>query len=82
MSGLRFARTCYRHLAGWLGVAIRDRLLERDLLREDGIVVSVRSVPAGQHSFIMGAGRVPEVDEAIQQMGRWLRSKLGLAALV
>ena len=28
------------------------------------------SVPEGQHSFIMGAGRVPEVDEAIEQMGR------------
>ncbi|MDQ1717186.1 MAG: hypothetical protein QOE89_1139, partial [Pseudonocardiales bacterium] len=31
---------------------------------------------------ILGAGRVPEVDAAIQEMGRWLRSKLGLAALV
>jgi DNA-binding transcriptional ArsR family regulator len=37
LSGLRFARTCYRHLAGRLGVAIRGRLLERELLREDGI---------------------------------------------
>jgi epsilon-lactone hydrolase len=40
--------------------------------------VHVRSVPAGQHSFIMGAGRVPEVDEAITEMGGWLRSILGL----
>ena len=39
----------------------------------DGIV---RSVEAGQHSFIMGAGRVPEVDQAITEMGGWLRSKL------
>jgi acetyl esterase/lipase len=46
-----------------------------------GVDVSLRSVPAGQHSFIMGAGRVPEVDEAIQEMGRWLRSKLGVRAL-
>ena len=46
-----------------------------------GVDVSLRSVPAGQHSFIMGAGRVPEVDEAIQEMGRWLRSRLGLPAL-
>jgi epsilon-lactone hydrolase len=46
-----------------------------------GVDVSSRSVPAGQHSFIMGAGRVPEVDEAIQEMGRWLRSKLTLPAL-
>jgi monoterpene epsilon-lactone hydrolase len=47
-----------------------------------GVDVSLRSVPAGQHSFILGAGRVPEVDEAIQEMGWWLRSKLGLALLV
>jgi len=47
-----------------------------------GVDVSLRSVPAGQHSFIMGAGRVPEVDEAIQEMGRWLRSRLGLAMSV
>jgi acetyl esterase/lipase len=40
--------------------------------------VLVRSVPAGQHSFIVAAGRVPEVDHAIAEMGSWLRSKLGL----
>jgi acetyl esterase/lipase len=40
--------------------------------------VLVRSVPAGQHSFIVAAGRVPEVDHAITEMGNWLRSKLGL----
>ena len=40
--------------------------------------VTLRSVPAGQHSFIIGAGRVPEADEAIAEMGAWLRSKLGL----
>jgi len=32
---LRFARTCYDHLAGELGVALTDALLERDILRED-----------------------------------------------
>jgi acetyl esterase/lipase len=40
--------------------------------------VTLRSVPAGQHSFIIGAGRVPEVDQAVAEMGAWLRSKLGL----
>jgi epsilon-lactone hydrolase len=40
--------------------------------------VLVRPVPAGQHSFIVAAGRVPEVDRAITEMGSWLRSKLGL----
>ena len=43
--------------------------------------VSVHSLPEGQHNFILGAGRVPEVDQAIEEIGRWLRSKLGLAAL-
>ena len=34
-------------------------------------------MPEGQHSFILAAGRVPEVDHAIQQMGHWLRQHLG-----
>jgi epsilon-lactone hydrolase len=38
----------------------------------------LRSVQGGQHSFIMGAGRVPEVDDAITEMGEWLRRKLRL----
>jgi acetyl esterase/lipase len=40
--------------------------------------VLLRSVPAGQHSFIVAAGRVPEVDHAIAEMGSWLRAKLAL----
>ncbi|HEY4041851.1 MAG TPA: alpha/beta hydrolase fold domain-containing protein [Rhodopila sp.] len=40
--------------------------------------VLLRSVSGGQHSFIVAAGRVPEVDQAIAEMGSWLRSKLGL----
>ena len=39
------------------------------------------AVHAGQHSFIIGAGRVPEVDQAIAEMGGWLRSRLGLLVL-
>jgi acetyl esterase/lipase len=46
-----------------------------------GVEVSLESVPGGQHSFILGGGRVPEVDDAIAGMGRWLRAKFGLAAL-
>ena len=49
--------------------------------KEAGVDVSLHSLPEGQHNFILGAGRVPEVDEAIEVIGRWLRSKLGLAAL-
>jgi epsilon-lactone hydrolase len=44
--------------------------------------IVLRSVPAGQHSFIVAAGRVPEVDDAITEMGSWLRSKLGLGERV
>lgn len=43
--------------------------------------VSLHSLPEGQHSFIWGAGRVPEADQAIEEIGAWLRSKLGQAAL-
>ncbi len=46
-----------------------------------GVEVSLHAVPEMQHSFIFLAGRVPEVNEAIEEMGRWLRSKLGLPAL-
>ncbi|MGW0844812.1 alpha/beta hydrolase [Streptomyces sp. NPDC002787] len=41
------------------------------------ITSEVHPMPEGQHSFILGAGRVPEVDQAIQQMGQWLRRHLG-----
>jgi epsilon-lactone hydrolase len=44
--------------------------------------VLVRAVPAGQHSMVpLGAGWVPEVNAAIAEIGDWLPSKLGLAAL-
>ncbi len=39
--------------------------------------VLVREVEGGQHSFIIGAGRVPEVDAAIAEIGAWLQKKLG-----
>lgn len=38
-----------------------------------GNVVLLRPVPAGQPSFIVAAGRVPEVDHAIAEMGSWRR---------
>ncbi|OBI12633.1 alpha/beta hydrolase [Mycobacterium sp. E2327] len=50
--------------------------------KEAGNDVLVRRVDEGQHSFIMGAGRVDEVDRAIAEMGRWLRSVLGLQTAV
>jgi len=49
--------------------------------KDAGVEVSVHSLPDGQHNFIWGAGRVPEADQAIEEIGGWLRSKLALAAL-
>src|SRR6266436_824879 len=47
--------------------------------KDAGVDVTLRSLAEGQHNFILGAGRVPEVDRAIEEIARWLRSKLGLA---
>ncbi|MFF2510268.1 alpha/beta hydrolase [Streptomyces sp. NPDC058086] len=33
-------------------------------------------VLGGQHSYVFGAGRVPEVDAAITQIGAWVREKI------
>jgi acetyl esterase/lipase len=44
--------------------------------KDAGVDVDLHSVSEGQHNFILGAGRVPEVDKAIEQMGQWLRSRL------
>jgi acetyl esterase/lipase len=49
--------------------------------KDAGVDVTLRSLPEGQHNFILGAGRVPEVDRAIEEIGRWLRLKLGLRSL-
>jgi monoterpene epsilon-lactone hydrolase len=46
--------------------------------RAAGVDVSLTAVPEMQHSFIFLAGRVPEVNQAIGEMGVWLRRKLGL----
>ncbi|MFD9513385.1 alpha/beta hydrolase fold domain-containing protein [Streptomyces mirabilis] len=60
----------YEALAGE-GAGFGRRLADFKILSE------VRPLPEGQHSFILGAGRVPEVDRAIEQMGQWLRRHLG-----
>ncbi|WP_232005302.1 alpha/beta hydrolase [Mycobacterium sp. 852002-53434_SCH5985345] len=43
--------------------------------------VLARAVADAQHSFIVAAGRVPEVDAAISEIGAWLRSHLSLATV-
>ena len=46
--------------------------------RAVGVDLELRSLPEGQHNFFLGAGRVPEIDAAVVEMGAWLRSKIGL----
>ena len=46
--------------------------------RAAGVDLELRSLPGGQHNFFLGAGRVPEIDAAVAEMGAWLRSKIGL----
>ncbi|MGP3963478.1 alpha/beta hydrolase [Nonomuraea sp. 3N208] len=63
---------------------------ERELLVGDGaefgrrladfkVTSEVDPTPEGQHSFVVGAGRVPEMGQAIEQIGQWLRRHLGLS---
>lgn len=46
-----------------------------------GVQMDIRALPHGQHNFILGAGRVPEINVAIEDMATWLRSNLNLPAL-
>jgi epsilon-lactone hydrolase len=55
---------------------LRNFPIQLTSVREYARQMTVPSVPEGQHNFILGAGRVPEVDEAIERMGQWIRSRL------
>ncbi|WP_406390665.1 alpha/beta hydrolase [Streptomyces sp. NBC_00882] len=44
-------------------------------LKDAGIDTATVVVPGGQHSYVYGAGRVPEVDAAIARIGAWVREK-------
>lgn len=47
---LRFARTCYDHLAGWLGVAIAETCVSRTLVSDESGVMILTE--AGRRYFI------------------------------
>jgi DNA-binding transcriptional ArsR family regulator len=49
MGSLGYARTCYGHLAGWLGVRITDSLEEKGFIRRDAKTYSV--TPEGRAWF-------------------------------
>ena len=74
MAVSRQAHECAEFLADD-GAALGRRLADFKVTSE------VHAMPEGQHSFIRararGAGRVPEADRVIQQLGRWLRRHLG-----
>jgi acetyl esterase/lipase len=48
-----------------------------ELATKQGAAVEGHVLEEGQHSFVLAAGRVPEVDAAIRDMGAWLRGTLG-----
>src|SRR5262245_11627310 len=48
--------------------------------QDAGVDVSLHALPEGQHNFILGAGRVPEVDRAIEGIGAWLRTRFAASA--
>lgn len=45
-SGIKYCRSCYDHLAGYVGVQLNNRLLEEKILRAEGTEYSV--TPKGQ----------------------------------
>ncbi|MEV0643234.1 alpha/beta hydrolase [Streptomyces sp. NPDC050619] len=44
-------------------------------VKDAGIDTTTVVFPGGQHSYVYGAGRVPEADAAIAQIGAWVREK-------
>jgi monoterpene epsilon-lactone hydrolase len=57
-----------------------DAIAFADRARAAGVEIDLRVLAHGQHNFILGAGRVPEIDAAVLEMATWLRVKLGLTA--
>lgn len=65
-AALRRARSCYDHLAGRLGVAVTEALLQHDaLIRTDGVAGTVRangdrlSAPVREHPYELGPNAEP-----------------------
>lgn len=79
-TGLAFARSCYDHLAGRLGVALHDRLVELDAVHPDTAAVT----PAGRE-LLVGLG-VPVTPESSRPLVRpcldWSQRRHHLAGTV
>jgi epsilon-lactone hydrolase len=81
------ANPLYAELAGLPPVLIQvggdETLLDdshrfADRARAAGVDVTVEVHPEMQHVFHFMAGRAPEADEAVAQLGTWVRGHLGL----
>lgn len=55
-----------------------DAIAFAERARDAGAGIDLRALAHGQHNFILGAGRVPEIDTAIAEMAGWLRARLGI----
>jgi DNA-binding transcriptional ArsR family regulator len=66
---LAYARTCYAHLAGWLGVQIADRLEERGFLQTAG-PKSYTLTPSGRVWFQSLGVRAPFMDSTPEKTSR------------
>lgn len=55
-----------------------DAIAFADRAQKAGAEIELRALPHGQHNFILGAGRVPEIDAAVAEMAGWLRTQIGL----
>jgi acetyl esterase/lipase len=49
-------------------------------VKEAGVDTVSLAVSGAQHSYVLGAGRVPEADDAIAQIAAWVRQKLNIRA--
>jgi acetyl esterase/lipase len=82
-----FANPLYADLTGfppvYLSGGSEEALLDNperfaDLAKKAHVDVTLKIAEGMQHVFEFMAGRAPEADEAIAEMARWLRPKIGL----
>jgi DNA-binding transcriptional ArsR family regulator len=66
---MAYARTCYGHLAGWLGVQIADKLVEQGLIEASGAKTYLVTAP-GREWFASIGVEVPSSAAAQKKLGR------------
>jgi epsilon-lactone hydrolase len=64
--------------AGGDETLVDDARLLDEHARKAGVDVRLDIFPGMLHTFQMAAGRAPEADDAIRELGGWLRPRLGL----